>query len=64
MGALLIVPVLASLAVIFDYVRRRILGMEPFPVTDTFIREEKPVMGRERIAALKLKYRIQRRRKS
>jgi predicted PurR-regulated permease PerM len=31
LGALLIIPVIASLAVIFDYLRRRILGMPPFP---------------------------------
>ena len=62
MGALLIVPVLASLAVIFDYVRRRILGMEPFPPAGPFIQEEKPTPPPARIAALK--YRLQRRRKS
>jgi predicted PurR-regulated permease PerM len=31
LGALLIIPVIASLAVIFDYLRRRMLGMPPFP---------------------------------
>ncbi len=31
LGALLIVPVLASMAVIGDYLRRRILGLSPFP---------------------------------
>jgi predicted PurR-regulated permease PerM len=31
LGALLIIPVIASLAVIFDLLRRRILGMPPFP---------------------------------
>jgi predicted PurR-regulated permease PerM len=31
LGALLIVPVLASSAVIGDYLRRRILGLSPFP---------------------------------
>lgn len=31
LGALLIVPVLASLAVVGDYLRRRILGLAPFP---------------------------------
>jgi len=30
LGALLIIPVMASLAVIFDYLRRRVLGMTPF----------------------------------
>jgi predicted PurR-regulated permease PerM len=62
MGALLIVPVLASLAIIFDYVRRRILGMEPFPPAGSFIQEEKPTPAPARLAALK--YRLQRRRKS
>ncbi len=64
LGALLIVPVLASVSVIFDYLRRRILGMEPFPPLDPFIKQEQPVRspaGRERIVALK--YRILRRRK-
>jgi len=37
LGALLIVPVLASLGVIFDYLRRRILGMAPFPPTEPFV---------------------------
>jgi len=31
LGALLIVPVLASLAIIGDYLRRRVLGLPPFP---------------------------------
>jgi predicted PurR-regulated permease PerM len=31
LGALLVIPVAASLAVIFDYLRRRVLGMTPFP---------------------------------
>jgi predicted PurR-regulated permease PerM len=30
MGALLIVPVMASIIVIFDYLRRRVLGLSPF----------------------------------
>jgi predicted PurR-regulated permease PerM len=30
MGALLIVPVLASVVVIFEYLRRRVLGLSPF----------------------------------
>jgi predicted PurR-regulated permease PerM len=30
MGALLVVPLLASLTVIFDYLRRRVLGLSPF----------------------------------
>jgi predicted PurR-regulated permease PerM len=31
LGALLVIPVVASLFAIFDYLRRRILGMTPFP---------------------------------
>jgi predicted PurR-regulated permease PerM len=31
LGALLVIPVVASLMIIFDYLRRRILGMPPFP---------------------------------
>jgi predicted PurR-regulated permease PerM len=53
LGALLIVPVLASLAVIFDYLRRRILGLPPFPLAEPFISTESPVSGTEKIAALK-----------
>jgi hypothetical protein len=34
MGALLIVPVLASVIVIMEYLRRRILGLPPFDVDD------------------------------
>lgn len=33
LGALLIVPALASLAIIGDHLRRRILGLSPFPTT-------------------------------
>ena len=36
LGALVVVPVLASLLVIFDYLRRRILGMTPFPAEEPF----------------------------
>jgi predicted PurR-regulated permease PerM len=31
LGALIVIPMVASLMVIFDYLRRRILGMAPFP---------------------------------
>jgi predicted PurR-regulated permease PerM len=31
LGALLVIPVVASLFVIFDYLRRRVLGLPPFP---------------------------------
>ena len=40
LGALLVVPVLASLVVIGDYLRRRILGMPPFPVVTPIVRTE------------------------
>jgi predicted PurR-regulated permease PerM len=53
LGALLVVPVLASLVVIFDYLRRRILGMPPFPSTEPFVLETHPVSGSEKVAALK-----------
>ncbi|HEX7620898.1 MAG TPA: AI-2E family transporter [Anaerolineales bacterium] len=55
LGALLIVPVLASLGVIFDYLRRRILGMPPFPPTEPFVLETPEVSGSEKVAALKSK---------
>lgn len=35
MGALLVVPVLASMIVILEYLRRRILGLPPFSETDS-----------------------------
>jgi predicted PurR-regulated permease PerM len=53
LGALLIVPVLASVAIIFDYLRRRILGLPPFPLTEPFISTESQASGTEKIAALK-----------
>ena len=34
MGALLIVPLLASVIVIMEYLRRRILGLPPFEAED------------------------------
>ena len=61
LGALLIVPVLASVVVIFDYLRRRVLGMEPFPTTETFITAETPPPPREKIA--ELRKRISRKKK-
>jgi predicted PurR-regulated permease PerM len=63
LGALLIVPVLASLGIIFDYLRRRILGMEPFPTEEPFTAAAPPPIptAPARIAAIK--YRLQRRRK-
>ena len=62
LGALIIVPVLASLVVIIDYLRRRILGMPPFPSTEQFVSPQTPVSGTERIAAIKS--RIARKKKS
>jgi len=53
LGALLVVPVLASLGVIFDYLRRRILGMPPFPPTEPFVMDTPIVSGSEKMAALK-----------
>jgi predicted PurR-regulated permease PerM len=47
LGALIIVPVLASLVVILDYLRRRILGMPPFPPLEPFVLEEKPASETE-----------------
>ena len=62
LGALLIVPVLASLAVIFDYLRRRILGLPPFPLAEPFVSQETQVSGPEKIAAIKS--RISRKKKA
>jgi predicted PurR-regulated permease PerM len=53
LGALLIVPVLASLGVIFDYLRRRIMGMPPFPSKEPFVLESPTVSVSEKVAALK-----------
>jgi predicted PurR-regulated permease PerM len=53
LGALLVVPVLASLGVILDYLRRRILGMEPFPATEPFVQESPLESASEKVAALK-----------
>jgi predicted PurR-regulated permease PerM len=57
LGALLVVPVVASLGIILDYLRRRIMGMEPFPVEEQFIAEESTRVPSTppRIAALKKK---------
>ena len=53
LGALLVVPLLASLTVIFDYLRRRIMGLPPFPSTESFVREVPQISGAEKVAALK-----------
>jgi predicted PurR-regulated permease PerM len=42
LGALLVIPVSASIMVIFDYLRRRVLGMSPFPVPSPEIKSEEP----------------------
>jgi predicted PurR-regulated permease PerM len=45
MGALLVVPVMASVAVIMEYLRRRILGLDPFDGETRFkasMKESKP----------------------
>jgi predicted PurR-regulated permease PerM len=43
LGAFIIVPVLASLGVIGVYLRRRILGLPPFPPEEMKVSEESPV---------------------
>ncbi len=53
LGALIIVPVLASLAVIVDYLRRRVLGMPPFPSIEPFVSQEVVPTGPEKISAIK-----------
>ena len=42
LGALLVVPLLASAVVIGDYLRRRILGLPPFPPSEPFVSPETP----------------------
>ncbi len=61
LGALIIVPVLASLVVIVDYLRRRILGMPPFPSAEFFVPQKALPTGPEKIAAIKT--RISRKKK-
>jgi predicted PurR-regulated permease PerM len=61
LGALLVVPVLASLAVVIDYLRRRMLGLPPFPPVEPFVSQEHPASGSEKIAVLRS--RISRKRK-
>jgi predicted PurR-regulated permease PerM len=55
LGALVIVPVLASLVVIVDYLRRRILGMPPFPAAEPFVSMENPAPKPEKAATGKAK---------
>jgi predicted PurR-regulated permease PerM len=56
LGALIIVPVLASLVVIVDYLRRCILGMPPFPPVEPFVSQENLAVGPEKMAPLKSKF--------
>jgi predicted PurR-regulated permease PerM len=49
MGALLIVPVLASVMVIFEYLRRRVLGLTPFEDNDS----GQSAMPREKIKPMR-----------
>jgi predicted PurR-regulated permease PerM len=62
LGALIIVPVLATMVVVFDYLRRRVLGLPPFPQTEPFVSKETPPSGPEKIAAIKS--RISRKKKN
>lgn len=55
LGALLVVPVLASIVVIGDYLRRRILGMTPFPSAEPFISPEDSLSASEAEVASSLK---------
>ena len=63
MGVLIIVPALASLAVILDYLRRRILGLPPFPPLEAFASQETLPSGPEKIAAIKTRIATRRRKK-
>jgi predicted PurR-regulated permease PerM len=45
LGALIVVPVLASLGVVGHYLRRRILGLEPFPPTAASAGEDSQAAG-------------------
>jgi predicted PurR-regulated permease PerM len=61
MGALLVVPVLASVVVIMEYLRRRILGLSPFAYNDN---NEKFVPPSEKIKPQRqLKFFMKRKRK-
>jgi predicted PurR-regulated permease PerM len=53
LGALLVVPLLASLGVILDYLRRRIMGMPPFPAVEPFVLNLPRESAAEKVAALK-----------
>jgi hypothetical protein len=51
MGALLIVPLLASMAVILEYLRRRVLGLPPFgdDVSRQFVAPEESIRRPRRL---------------
>jgi predicted PurR-regulated permease PerM len=51
LGALLIVPVMASVAVIMEYLRRRVLGLPPFEVDDEkqFVTPPEKIEARRKI---------------
>jgi len=55
LGALLVVPVLASAGVLLKYLRHRILGLPPFPAAEPFVSEDGPVPGPGNDAAPKPK---------
>jgi hypothetical protein len=59
MGALLIVPLLASVVVIMEYLRRRVLGLPPFDVDD----EKQFVTPPEKIKQQQLKLSTKAKRK-
>lgn len=48
LGALLVIPMVASIAVVFDYLCRRVLGMPPFPdvtaATETGRSQSRPIL--------------------
>jgi predicted PurR-regulated permease PerM len=55
LGALLVVPVLASAGVLLKYLRHRILGLPPFPAAEPVVSEDGPVPGPGNDAAPKPK---------
>ncbi len=55
LGALLVVPVLASLVVVFDYLRRRVFGHAAVPAHGTLCVTPASCPGSEKPAARSLK---------
>ena len=55
LGALLVVPVMATVLVVGDYLRRRILDMSPFPPTEPFVRDGNPTPRFGKIRERKMK---------